>query len=117
MAREKRETRLDSLFDDQLTSQQFLGSCVEEMERRQVQDDSAAHIRRLVAQISNLGEKRDRVMDAFFDGAIEREERNSRLATIDRDTQSAQDLLARSNPATLVDLSMLVEAFAPLLEC
>jgi hypothetical protein len=116
MAREKLETRLDSLFADQLTSQQFLGTCVEEMERRQAHDDSAAHIQRLVTQISNLGEKRSRVMDAFFEGAIGREERNSRLATIDRETQSSQDLLARSNPAALVDLELLVDAFAPLLE-
>ena len=36
--------------------------------------------------------------------------------TIDRDTQSAQDLLSRSKPSALVDLESLAEAFAPLLE-
>jgi hypothetical protein len=72
--------------------------------------------KRLVAQIGSLREKRARVIDAFLDGAIHREERNSRLAIINRDSQSAQDLLARTNPAALVDLDLLIEAFAPLLE-
>jgi hypothetical protein len=116
MARERLEKRLDSLFADQLTSQQFLENCIQEMERRHAHDDSAAHIQRLVVQISSLREKRSRVMDAFFEGAIGREDRNTRLAAIDRDTQSAQDAITRSNPATLVNLELLVEAFAPLLE-
>ena len=116
MAREKLEMQLDSLFADQLISQQFLEICIEEMERRHTFDDSSVHIQRLVAQISSLREKRGRVMDAFLEGAIGRDDRNSRLATIDRDTQSAQDLLSRSNPSALVDLESLAEAFAPLLE-
>ena len=116
MGRERLEKKLDSLFADQLTSPRFLEVCIEEMERRHERDDSATQIQRLVAQVSSLREKRGRVMDAFLEGAIGREDRNSRLAVIDRDTQLAQDLITRSNPAVLITLKSLVEAFAPLLE-
>jgi site-specific DNA recombinase len=116
MGRERLEEQLDSLFADHLTSPHFLEVCIEEMERRRKDDDSAAQVRRLVAQVSSLRDKRGRVMDAFLEGAIGREDRNTRLAAIDRDTQSAQDLITRSNPTVLISLKSLVEAFAPLLE-
>jgi hypothetical protein len=116
MGRVKLESRLDRLFADQLTSPEFLERCIKELERRQVHDDSAARMQRLVAEVNSLREKRTRVVDAFLDGTIGRDDRNSRLATIDRDVQSTQDLLTRCNPAVLIDLNSLVEAFVPLLE-
>jgi hypothetical protein len=116
MAREKLETALDSMFADQLTSREFLEDCLQEMNRRQEHDDCTAQIQRLISQVKNLKEKRARVMDAFFDGSITREERNSRISTIDRDAQAAEDLLAHTNPAGIIDLDLLVDSFAPLLE-
>ena len=65
MAREKLESRLDSLFVDQLTSPQFLKSCVNELEQRHAQDDSAAGIQRLAAEVSSLREKRGRIWTHF----------------------------------------------------
>jgi hypothetical protein len=81
-----------------------------------VHDDSAARVHRLAAEVTSLQEKRARVVDAFLDGAIARDDRNLRLATIDLDIQATQDLLTHCNPAALIDLESLVEEFAALLE-
>jgi hypothetical protein len=116
MGREKLESQLDSLFTDRLTSPQFLESCVNELERRHAQDDSAARLQRLAAEVSSLREKRGRVLDAFLDGVIHREERDSRLGAVDRAIHTAQEILMRSSPAARVDLRLLIEAFSPLVE-
>jgi DNA invertase Pin-like site-specific DNA recombinase len=116
MAREKLESRLDHLFADRLTSPEFLECCIEELEKRQAHDDSAARVHRLAAEVTSLQEKRARVVDVFLDGAIGRDDRNLRLATIDRDIQATQGLLTHCNPAALIDLESLVEAFAALPE-
>ena len=70
----------------------------------------------LAAEVSSLREKRGRIVDAFLEGVIRREERDSRLGIVDRDIQTAQGIPIRSSPAAPVDLSLLIEAFSPLLE-
>jgi hypothetical protein len=64
-----------------------------------------------------LGKKHARVIDAYLDGVISREERDERLATIDRETKMAQELLAKEEPpVSLGDVSALTEALAPFAE-
>ena len=116
MGRERLEAILNELFSDRLTSTEFLQNCIEELQRRGTQDDSAVRIQRLSAEVTTLSEKRGRVVEAFLDAAIDREERDSRLAAVDRDIRSTQDLLTRINPAQTVDLASLVQAFSPLVE-
>ena len=116
MGRERLESILDQLFADRLTRREFLESCVEELERRRTQDDSAIRIQRLTAEVNTLREKRGRIVEAFLDAAIDREDRDLRLGTIDKDIRSVQGLLARINHAAIVDLAALVQAFSPLVE-
>ena len=116
MCRERLEARLDSLFAVRLTSPAFLDRCLKELKRRDAPDDLAVRVQRLSTDLVSLREKRTRVMDAFFDGTIRREERDSRLAAIDREIQAAQHLLMGSVPSGVVDLDSLIEAFSPLLE-
>jgi hypothetical protein len=68
----------------------------------------------LTSQIANARHKRERVIDTFLDEVISREERNQRLATIDRDIQVAQRMLAEEKPAVAADLGTLAEALVPL---
>ena len=107
MGREKLESLLDSLFGAHLTSPPFLKRCVAELKRRHAQDVSTAHIQRLPAQVASLREKRTRVVDAFLEGIILREERDSRLTAIDRDILAAQEVLTRNRPGGLIDLNAL----------
>ena len=66
--------------------------------------------------MNTLREKRGRIVEAFLDAAIDREDRDLRLGTIDKDIRSVQGLLARINHAAIVDLAALVQAFSPLVE-
>jgi hypothetical protein len=117
MAREKLEKRLDSLFADQLTDPDFIERCISDLRQRCAQDDSVVRVQRLSAELSGLHEKRSRVVETFLDGVFGREERDSRLAKLDRDIQLAQNTLLRcSSPAADVDAKRIVEAFAPLVE-
>ena len=57
-----------------------------------------------------------RVLDSFIEGVIARDERDSRLAIVDRDSRVAEDLLVREGPAVSFDVVTLIEALAPLAE-
>jgi hypothetical protein len=57
-----------------------------------------------------------RVVDAFLDGVMERDERDRRLATIDRDIQISQGIMMRETPSTSLAAEDLVDVFAPLSE-
>jgi DNA invertase Pin-like site-specific DNA recombinase len=116
MARERLEATLDALFAEQLTSESFLQHCIGEMETRLAGDESTVRTQRMAGSIASLREKRTRVVDAFFEGVIEREERDRRLARIDRELKDTQDLLLREMPSPSLTVNGLVEVFAPLVE-
>jgi len=114
MRREKLEAVLDNLFAARLTNPRFLERCVEEVKHRAEQQGSARRIQKLTADINALRSKRERVIDGFVEGAIRREERDRRLATIDHDIRVAEDILMKEAPTPALDAPKLVEAFAPL---
>jgi hypothetical protein len=116
MRREKLEQRLDLMFAEQLTSRGFLQTCIEELANPRKQDDSGIRIQRLNADVRNLRQKRERVLEAFFDGTISRDERKQRLESIDRDIQSIHELLLLNNTPSAVNLESLIKSFAPLIE-
>ena len=116
MDRERLEAALDALFAEQLTSESFLRACLGEMEIRLAENESIIRTQRLTGSLANLREKRTRVVDAFFEGVIDRQERDRRLAVIDRELKDTQDLLLREIPSPLLTADRLVEAFAPLVE-
>ena len=95
---------------------QFLESCIGELDRRHAHDDSSARVARLTSEVTSLCEKRGRVVDAFLDGVIPRDERDSRLRAVDNDLRTGQEILMRNSPSASVDLAFLIEAFSPLLE-
>jgi hypothetical protein len=116
MARERLEATLDTLFAEQLTSELFLQGCIGEMETRLAGDESTVRTQRLAGSVESLREKRTRVVDAFFEGVIEREERDRRLARIDRELKDTQDLLLREMPVPSLTVNELVDVFAPVVE-
>lgn len=71
---------------------------------------------RLESHLSTLREKRARILDVFLDGVISKQDRDARLGKIDRDIAMVQESLADCSPAPEVDISHLIEAFAPLVE-
>ncbi len=116
MSREKLEDILDNLFYDRLTSEAFLQRCIGDLKRRSETNDSAMRVQRLTSEIEKLRQKRSRILETFYDGILPREERDQRLAAIDRDIETDQRMLIQETPSACVDLDRLIEAFAPLAE-
>jgi len=116
MGREKLEAILDGLFSQRLSTPAFLERCIGELTLRLENDDSAAAVQRLTSEIANSRQKRGRVIDSFLDGVLSREERDPRLAVIDRDIQIAQGMLMQERPSASLGLDVLTEVLAPLAE-
>lgn len=117
MARKKLEPILDSLLSERLVSPGFLERCIHELKCRSESNESARRVQHLTSEIERLGKKRARVIDSYLDEVISREERDERLATLDRETKMAQELLAKEEPqVSLDDVSALTKALAPLAE-
>ena len=115
MARKKLEPMLDTLLSEQLISPAFLERCIHELRRRSESNESALRIRHLTFEIERLGKKHARIIDLFVEGMVSREERDERLAIIDRETKIAHELLAKEQPpVSLDDVSALTKALAPL---
>lgn len=116
MGRERLETVLDALFSRSLSTPAFLERCIGELMCRPENNVSVARVQRLTSEIAHSREKRGRVINSFLDGVLTREERDQRLAVIDRSTQVAQGMLLQERPSTSLDLGVLTEMLAPLAE-
>jgi len=55
-------------------------------------------------------------VDAFLDGVISRDERGQRLAAIDRDIRSSEEILRRQCRAAHLESLSAIEVLAPLVE-
>ena len=121
MLRTKLEAKINDLLGDKLTEPEFLVRIVEEYnEQNQLQRPSSGLGERAVeARLSILGEKRQRVLEAFFDSVIDKQERDRRLGEIDWEVTAYQGLLMeRVKPPESVRgldadaVAALVEPFA-----
>lgn len=99
MRREKLEEQLDFLLEMRLTDEGFLQGILADFRKRRQQTGSQARVVRLQAEIARLREKRQRVMDSYFEGVIDRDDRDKRLTDVDRDLKLTQDALLRETPA------------------
>jgi hypothetical protein len=79
-----------------------------------IPNDEAAVVRKL----EDLRAKKERVIDAFFDGVIDRVQRNAKLQDVDREIDSYSGLLCSSpeRPETppLLSLETMLQAIEPL---
>ena len=116
MGRERLEGILDTLFADKLVNPDFLEACLEQLLERTERRRSESNLERLTAEINGLCRKRERVIDGFIEGAIERPDRDRRLAAIDDGIRVAENTLNRESGAISLDAQKLIEAFAPLAE-
>jgi hypothetical protein len=109
MRREGLERTLDTLFGERLTDSGFLCALSRELESRTEQGSEQALLGRLHAEIENQQKKKQRVLDGYFEGVIDRGERDLRTAVIDRELAVAKDLLLRHTPAPGISAETLKE--------
>jgi len=115
--REKLEPMLDGLLARELSSRAFLRTCIDTLKKRESRHDGQHRTQRLISHVHKLQARREKVVDIYLEGAIGREERDRRLADVDRDLQTAQSLLLQQQPAQpKADVESLVDLLAPLAE-
>lgn len=116
MRREKIETHLDEIFATRLTDRGFLRELADEFESRGKSAGSEKKIGRLQAQFAKLEEKRQRILDGYFEGVISKDDRDSRTSAVDRDraivVTALEEVLPKSHPE--IDVEQLVALFRPL---
>lgn len=106
MRRERLEAQLDSLFADDLTSPKYLKQIERDVKKARPQVDTI----RLESQLQSLTNKRQRILDSYFEGIISPTERDSRLGTIEREQKAISAILSKQNPVQ-VETQLLAKVF------
>ncbi len=119
MLRKKLEPKIDFLLGEKLREPDFLSRAVDELNAGIRSSVSAAATERttISKKLANLEAKRQRILEAFFDGTIDKQERDSRVARLDRELSSFRQILLDSTPAVLdlrseADFEEILEPFA-----
>jgi hypothetical protein len=116
MRRDRMEEKLDDLFSKRLTDRAYLKEIIDLMTAQRASTRGKNSIQRLRAQIEQLKGKRVRVIDAYTDGAIDRNDRDLRLMKIDNDIHRSTESLLREAPDNqVITPESLSLAFVPLL--
>ena len=118
MLRRKLEPKLDLLLGEKLREPAFLRRIVEQYNEQQVHPNpSMKNERELTARLEVLAGKRRRVLETFFEGVIDKEERDRRIGEIDRETKVFQDLAMEVVPPVQSrSLDAIQAALEPLAE-
>jgi DNA invertase Pin-like site-specific DNA recombinase len=120
MLRKKLEPKIDHVLTTRLCNKDFLEQVVNAHNERVRSSGSDVDRVALTAQIRTLREKKQRVLDTFFDGIINKQERDSRLEHIEKEIAVYEHLLldASSGPeqSSSLDLDLVLAVVEPFAE-
>jgi DNA invertase Pin-like site-specific DNA recombinase len=119
MLRKKLEPKIDFLLGEKLREPEFLSHVVDEFNSTTQNTAGMATAERAVIdkKLAALHAKRERILEAFFDGAIDKGERDSRIAQVDADLSAFRKILLDTLPAVAdvtseTELEQVLEPFA-----
>jgi DNA invertase Pin-like site-specific DNA recombinase len=117
MLRAKLESKIDCLLGERLSERGFLGNALDayKSQLKQSSNQQAVDQALIAAKLDELKAKKLRVLDAFFEGLIDKSERDRKLASIQRDVDSYERLLPEAGferPSTVADLEQVLEPFS-----
>ncbi|KKK49771.1 hypothetical protein LCGC14_3131700, partial [marine sediment metagenome] len=99
MLREKLEPKLDRLFGEKLLERNFLLPLVEGYnDAQRAAQTPGINPQAVRAKLGALAEKRQRILDGFFEGVVDQEERDRRFEEVSREVAVYQNLLLESIP-------------------
>jgi 23S rRNA pseudoU1915 N3-methylase RlmH len=87
MVRERLEETLNTLVSEKLTDRQFLRHLATIYNERTHVDSSQPSAARIQDAIQQTKQKRERVMEAYFENLINRAERDRRLAALESESK------------------------------
>jgi DNA invertase Pin-like site-specific DNA recombinase len=114
--REIIEPHLDELFSTKLTNPLFLEQIAAEWLRAASDAGNLSSKDRLQAQLEQLRSKRGRVIDLFVEGIISSDDRDQKLATVERDLSICIQELGRVCPDQTFDIEELTTLFEPFFD-
>lgn len=106
------DPKLDRLFTRDLTRPAFLKRIVRAMKQTPVRNDTE----RLLAQLTALAAKEQKIHNAYFDDVINETERDVRKADVARERKVIEGMLARQKPQVLVTAESLASVFSVFAE-
>jgi DNA invertase Pin-like site-specific DNA recombinase len=118
MLRRKLEPKLDILLGEKLRDSDFLHRLADDYTESQTASRvrSAVDEDVVVTKLASLEQKRQRVLEAFFEGIITKEERDRRIADIERDVSTYRPMVtesgSRQQPPLLSEIESVLEPFA-----
>jgi site-specific DNA recombinase len=119
MLRKKLEPKIDLLLAEKLREPEFLSRVVDEFNAGIQSSVSMASTEKRVIdrKLANLEAKRQRILEAFFDGAISKPERDNRIAQVDAELSAFHEILLDTMPAasdmrTEAQIEEILEPFA-----
>lgn len=100
MLRKKLEPKLDMLLGRKLREPEFLRIAVDRYNEQQGlnSDSPIKNERGLAVKLEGLAARRQRVLETFFEGVINKDERDRKIGEIDRETKVFQGLLMEAVP-------------------
>jgi DNA invertase Pin-like site-specific DNA recombinase len=118
MRRDRLEQKLDGIISTRLTDRDFIAGLLRAIEARSTTADTQKRGARLQNEVLHLDQKKARVLDAYVEGLLTREDRDVRLKAIYEKMRTTTELLHREVSAapTTVSIESLMVAFAPLFE-
>ena len=119
MLRRKLEQKLDVLLGEKLREPDFLRRIFDGYSEQQEPQSvcSGKNEPALTSKLETLTDKRQRILETFFEGIITKEERDRRIGEIERETKVFQGLLLESTPqAPARSLDEIRSVLEPLAE-
>lgn len=122
MLRDKLEPRIDSLIGEKLQDSTFLAQVLRDYQERLASSSAlespGVDRAEVMRKLDDLRAKKGRVLDAFFEGVIDRARRDVELQDVDREIGSYDMLLgtssAGSQPHPLPSLETMLRVTEPL---
>jgi DNA invertase Pin-like site-specific DNA recombinase len=119
MLRKKLEPKIDFMLGERLRTKDFLSRIVDRYNNSLERPTNCAEIGKISIEqkLQSLGDKKQRVLEAFIDGVIDRPERERRMGQIDQEIASFQQILMDSvstsvSPITVEDLEAVLAPFS-----
>jgi DNA invertase Pin-like site-specific DNA recombinase len=116
MNRDRLEAKLDDIFGVQLMNKEFLGTLIGQLELKYNSGAIRSRVARLEGDVGKLRQKRERVLDAFFEGVLQKAERDIRLASLDKQMKFVEEMLMREVPKPHLSVREMAQAFSPLFD-
>ena len=117
MIRHRLEEAIDGVVSDRLPNRDFLERIADAYESQSTTTTARVDSRTIQQELERIEEKRRRVLEAYFESHIDREERERLLSGIERDKKRYQDLLLQTHQTVRrLSVDELADAFSPFLE-